>query len=140
MLEDQDLCPSDKMELKRVVNLLNPEVSKWLRETGDKDAIALAEYLEFANMLYTSFNSNDLSWNVKIDRLTKSTTYFTSIEEQEIVNHLHKLTKDTAMHIKSTIESILQLRTWWVNTMKESELFTTHLGTNVVENFFSIIR
>lgn len=83
ILSDQDLNPSDKMELKRVLNLLDERVTAFLlSKSHDKDAAALAEYLQNMKIFHETFNENTISWKTKRKNLKSIRDYFQSIQNQ----------------------------------------------------------
>eukprot|EP01117_Protostelium_nocturnum_P016476 TRINITY_DN6516_c0_g2_i1.p1 TRINITY_DN6516_c0_g2~~TRINITY_DN6516_c0_g2_i1.p1 ORF type:complete len:618 (+),score=92.84 TRINITY_DN6516_c0_g2_i1:603-2456(+) len=126
----QELQPSDVMDLDPVRRLINPELIQILNRRTEPKLNALGQYLNHLHQWYQSFRNHDLSIENKVDTLKKCYLYFESLKG---------VTDVFKRQTKETYES-LQL---FAEFMKKAEIQftkTSYLGTDVVENFFSIIR
>ncbi|EFA77506.1 hypothetical protein PPL_12108 [Heterostelium album PN500] len=133
-----DIHPSDIMEWKPVKNLMNDALLEKLKSIPEK--AKLYKFLYFMRVIYENFNINE----IKVVG-PQGTARIKSIEEKvRDLSQAHQYFEATAgpitdafkTHLKTSIESLQSLFNKFPNLLK----MTSILGTNVVENYFSIIR
>jgi hypothetical protein len=127
-----DLHPTDKMALKPVVKLFNPRLIEELRSEKyqeDYSVQELALYLEHLRNWYECWNNNKkLS---KLPILKEASDYFETLR-----GGVSKIFRKQVKHSYDSLVAIEQ----YVPRSSNGALKIAHLGTNLVENFFSIVR
>lgn len=147
LLDDQDLFPVDRMRLRPVQILLN--FRHKLKKATSPQLQGLSAYLEATAVFYDGMENLDESWQEREAALGDACKYFTALQNfcPENLNGYGKQAKNFN---GLTDNLFFQLETTVTNTEKLNKIhesvygtpFTrcAHLGTNVCELFFSIIR
>lgn len=142
-----DIHPSDKQDISPVKNLLAaiPILAEWTSSLHDSDirkhqCNGLCLYLSHFNDLYTLFSNNDMTMAEKITICERLRSFFL---QWKIENSSAKsfISDDLYKQILVTLDSFLFFfRPRMEPQENENIVFTSILGTNIVENFFSLIR
>jgi hypothetical protein len=137
-----DLHPSDKQDINPVKNILNKiSIIRQFGATQGGDievkAACLANYLDKLNELYQLFSDNEIPIKTKLTKVEELKKYFADWKKEDIPEY-NFITTDLFGQISTTLDGFSQLFSDKTSSINLS--FTSILGTNIVENYFSIIR
>jgi DNA polymerase III epsilon subunit-like protein len=142
-----DIHPSDKQDISPVKNLLAaiPVLGDWGLSLSESDirkhqCEGMCLYLKHFDDLYTLFSNNDMSMDAKILVCERLRDFFLKWKTE---NSSMKsfISEDLYRQILVTLESFLFFfRPKPDPGDEENIVFTSILGTNIVENFFSLVR
>eukprot|EP00733_Pompholyxophrys_punicea_P000690 Pompholyxophrys_punicea_v1_NODE_233_length_2631_cov_11.916149.p1 type:complete len:493 gc:universal NODE_233_length_2631_cov_11.916149:347-1825(+) len=125
--------PKDKMEMKNVEQLLTREFLDVLEKESSPSLKGLHVYLSHMALFFNIFDDNNLSWKCKQANILKVKDYFTNIQNY---TKQFRLGNNLYFQIMTTLHS---LETIW-SFIGFENVMTSCLGTNVCENFFSLVR
>jgi len=142
-----DIHPSDKQDILPVKNLLNsiPKLQSWasdsfLDEERKNKCEGLCLYLQHFADLYELFSNNLMAIDSKIAICEKLKGFFTKWKEENGGGKSF-ISDDLYQQILVTINSFeFFFRPKLYPGNEENIVCTSILGTNIVENYFSIIR
>lgn len=127
------LKPQDKMALKPLKKLINPDLVAFLNSLQTKDCAALGTYLSQVHSLYYCFNSNN-DVSETLNQLGRVASYFSKIKEGA---PSHSITDPLHFQITQSVEGLTHIVK---NAAQRSKLLVSSISTLVVEHFFSTVR
>lgn len=143
LISKEDLLPQDKMDLDPVLLLMSAPVLNYLKCHADPTVRAIHDYLYHMNLVYNSISDNSRSLDQKRTDIAKACSYFRTSRTFAP----NSISSDVMFHLDTIQEFLQHFEGFGAAQTAEGEqsstsapTFTSHYGTNVVENFFSHIR
>ena len=135
--------PSDKQNIRPVFDLIQaiPIIQTFGNEKGGEiqcKAKAMCQYLEKFHDLYQLFSNNQTPFHQKINKAEELKDYFTSWKRTRGIKACNFISKDLYDQAIHTLQSTITFL--GDEDLRAGLTSTSILGTNIVENFFSLIR
>jgi hypothetical protein len=149
-ISDQDLFPTDKMKLSPVLKLL--EFRRHMKNESEPKLKALYEFLDRTADFFNAMEDEDFSVDDRKVCFLRSWKYFAKLQAfcPENLNpsdvyrkkkkNINGLSENLFFQIKTTLFSLQRLNKINVTHYGAEIGHPSHLGTNVCELFFSLIR
>eukprot|EP00733_Pompholyxophrys_punicea_P000588 Pompholyxophrys_punicea_v1_NODE_179_length_2990_cov_78.650085.p1 type:complete len:456 gc:universal NODE_179_length_2990_cov_78.650085:2815-1448(-) len=125
--------PKDKMEMKNIEQLLKEDFLTVLGRETSPALKGLHKYFSHMSLFFKIFDDNDLKVELKKIYIAQVKLYFNNLQEY---TNQYRLGNNLYFQIVTTLDYLLHL---WTIVSPENVL-TSCLGTNVCENFFSLVR
>lgn len=132
VLHIDDLAPSDKMELGPVKNLF--KVLSLLEKETEADCVVLHTFIKQMKSFHDLFELPQIAFADQIRMLAEVEEYFSSWSREPGWKE-SCITAELELQISTTLKSLQRIETSFGTTLSS----ISHLGTNVVENYFSIV-
>eukprot|EP00733_Pompholyxophrys_punicea_P000511 Pompholyxophrys_punicea_v1_NODE_145_length_3208_cov_8.838884.p1 type:complete len:643 gc:universal NODE_145_length_3208_cov_8.838884:1974-46(-) len=130
-----DVNPKDKMDIDNVDQLIQPLfLSELQKETGKSEVyLGLYHYLLIMQKFFLIFDDNELPFVTKISFIPDILQYLSSMES---FSEKNKMTPNLFFQIRTSLDSFAKLHDF----LSQTGIMPSALGTNVNENFFSLVR
>eukprot|EP00733_Pompholyxophrys_punicea_P000753 Pompholyxophrys_punicea_v1_NODE_265_length_2478_cov_92.556748.p1 type:complete len:635 gc:universal NODE_265_length_2478_cov_92.556748:567-2471(+) len=131
-----ELVPKDKMNVDNITQLIQPKFLAELKKSMDPSLQGLHTYFSFLRTFYNIFDDNNMPFEKKLADIDAVLTYFLAIKNNPVVQASNKPGNNLLSQIETTLKSLKLLSAY----VGPENVLTSALGTNVVENFFSLVR
>jgi len=137
LLKIDDLAPSDKMALVPVKNLW--KVLPELEKESSPDCYALLTFIKQMKTFYDVFDSPGITFQERIGKLIQVESFFSSWSSDPQWKDF-SITSELEVQISTSLKSLQSIGSAYEKVFGVPLPHISYFGTNIVENYFSIIR
>jgi hypothetical protein len=135
----EDIYPTDVMNVQTALNLMSV-IGKLPESYLDNSAIHAASiYFQHWDSFYTCFHNNKMDYQTKCIKLKSIQQYFQTWHDDNNYRR-NFISTELFNALTTTINNFLNFGSYYQTVHSSPLRLTSILGTNVVENYFSIIR